>query len=212
MRARSYLDRQMLKHKTFNLSWDTQKIMTRKLENEVVEGLDHAFEFLLLLLSILFSIISLYTTTEEHLPLTMRDIRDLSLLLIFPTILIIFAWVSIHFTDDENWKMRLRIYCWASVLLLMVIHLSEFYIVCRGGLLTETVYWYDYIFILFASAGLLGVIPLWLINIVVNRYETGLQYSFFFTLKGKHRILNRYGPFVVSLLVFWLAYSLAHFL
>jgi len=28
----------------------------------------------------------------------------------------------------------------------------------------------------------------------------------------QHRILNHYGPFVVSLLVFWLAYSLAHFL
>jgi hypothetical protein len=186
--------------------------MTQKPENEVVEGLDHAFEFLLLLLSILFSIISLYTTTEEHLPLVMRDIRDLSVLLIFPTALIIFAWVSIHFTDDENWKMRLRIYCWTSALLLAVVHLMEFYIVCRGGLLTEAVYWYDYPFIVLSLAGLLGVIPLWLITKVINRYKTGLQDSFFFTLKGKHRILNHYGPFAVSLFVFWLAYSLAHFL
>jgi hypothetical protein len=185
--------------------------MTQKPENEVVEGLDHAFEFLLLILSILFSIISLYTTTEEHLPVVMRDLRDLSVLLIFPTVLTIIAWVSIQFTDDENWKMRLRIYCWASALLLAGVHLMEFYIVCRRGLLTEVVYWYDYPFIILSLASLLGVIPLWLITKVINRYKTGLQDSSFFTLKGKHRILNYYGPFVVSLFIFWLAYSLAHF-
>jgi hypothetical protein len=185
--------------------------MTQRPENGVVEGLDHAFEFLLLILSILFSVISLYTTTEEHLPLVMRNVRDLSVLLIFPTVLTIIAWVSIHFTDDENWKMRLRIYSWASVLLLAVVHLMEFYIVCRGGLITEAVYWYDYPFIVLSYAGLLGVIPLWLITKVINRYKTGLKDSSFFTLKGKRRILNHYGPFVVSLLIFWLAYLLAHF-
>lgn len=56
-----------------------------------------------------------------------------------------------------------------------------------------------FLFLVVSLAGLFGVIPLWLINIVINRCKTGLQDSSFFTLKGNHRILNHYGPFVVSL-------------
>jgi len=174
--------------------------------SKVIQELDHAFELALLLLSIILAIMAQFTVGEyqEFLPPIIGNIRRLSIVFIFPTILTIIAWITIYFINSETWKMRLRTYAWGSIILLTFFEISEFYVICRPSIYPP---WLDFLMVLFLGPSVLfPVFSWWLIGKVLERYQIALKENEFFKGEGKLAKLKRRLPFLISWGIFWLAF------
>ncbi len=171
-----------------------------------IEDLDHAFELVLIIVNILFTSIILYVQAkpEKELPLIISSVQKISVLLVFPIVLTLVAWVAIPFVDDETWKMRLRTFSWGSLILLVMIQITEFYVMSRNLPSAENMQWFDYIFMLvFLFGFLIPTIPSLLMRRILKSYGKVSPESHFFKVKGIRGNLNRYISFAFSILVFW---------
>lgn len=183
-----------------------QKQLTKK---ETAKELDHAFELALILINILFGILAQYATTEQKeisLPPIIANLRRVSIVFVFPTILMILAWVVSYFFDDETWRMRLKTYAWRSLIFLTFLASTEFYVISLPQNPPE---WAFYLLIIPLLFGLfLPIIPVWLMRKVLRRYRMELENIRFFA-EGKLGRLNRWLPFLLALCIFWAAFIMA---
>jgi len=188
--------------------------MSRQDSNKEIENLDHAFEVALILVTVISATFAQYATVEQlQLPPIIADLRILSIIFIFPSILAIIVWIGVHFTDDENRKMYLRTYAWSLLLFLIFIELLEFYVICVP---TEgrSEWWFNLIFIPFLLYLIVPLIPLLLIEKILGGYEVALKYTAhdFFVMKNNRKsaicvfVIKKYLPFALSWLTFWLVY------
>lgn len=180
--------------------------MPRKSKKKVIGDLDHAFEFALILITIISGIIAQATTGEEKelLPPIIANIRRISIVFVFPTIFTISAWIGIYFIDDETWKMRLRTYAWGTTLILLFFQIIELYTIC---LHKDYPQWVGILSVIFIGFSLMApIIPLWLLSKILMRYKTVLKDISFFTEEGKWAWIKRYTPFFWSWITFWLAF------
>lgn len=185
--------------------------------NKKIEGMDHAFELSLILISIISGILVSYVPTEAEidLPPIIASIKRLAIVFVFPSILTILAWVLIYFIDNESLKMHLRSYAWSSIIFSGIIGVVEFYIICcpktyRLGL--------DFVIVFVpVICGLVfPIIPFLLMWRILNRYKTAYSTISFFSYETKIRKFGRvlgkivrYLPFIFSYVVFWLAFAWA---
>lgn len=183
--------------------------MPRKGSKKIVEGLDHAFELALVLITVISGIIAQFVADEQqiNLPPIIANMRRLSIVFVFPSILTISAWIVIYFIDDETQKMRLKTYAWSSIIFLIVLEVTELCVLCRPPRFPE---WLNFLILFpFGLSMFFPLIPLLLIEHILNRYKTVLKDIDFFTWKGKFGTLKRYTPFLLSYIVFWLAFFAA---
>ena len=189
--------------------------------NKKIEHLDHAFEVTLILVTIISATFAQYATVEQkiQLPPIIADLRILSIIFVFPSILAIIVWIGVHFTDDENRKMYLRTYAWSQLLFLVFMELLEFYVICgptEGRPQIE--WWFDLMVIPIFLYLVFPIIPLLLIEKILRGYEVALRYTAhdFFVMKKNRKsaicifIIKKYLPFVLSwLITLWLVFSQA---
>jgi len=185
---------------------DLIEIEDKKREKEIIEGLDHAFEFSLILITIISGTITQFVATDQQvdLPPIIANIRRLSIVFVFPSILTILTWVAIYFVDDETNKMRLRMFAWSTNIFLMMTAITELYVIC---LPPNSPQWVFIPLLIPVFGGmLLPFIPVVLIETIMNRYKTVLKDTDFFVKKGRFWWIKRYTPFALSYVSFWLSF------
>lgn len=161
--------------------------MPRKNKKKIVEDLDHAFEFTLILTNITTTALALGVS---NIPQGLRGpLAFYSYIL--PAILAIVAWISIYLTDDKTWKMQLRTYSWSSVIILACLEFLHVFI---------AVFSWFYVFTL-----LFPFIPWVILTRILKRYKKGVGNIYFFTDSGLLGVLRRYMPFLLSWATFWAA-------
>jgi hypothetical protein len=177
--------------------------MPRINKNRIIGDADHAFEFVLIIITIISGIIAQAATGEEQhfLPPIIENIRKMSVVLVFPTIFTVAVWIFIYFTDDENWKMRYRTYSWGTALILLFFEAIELYMICLPKNHPE---WAVAVPIFVGVVTfLVPVIPFLLLSRILGHYKTVLKDIPFYTEEGIWAIVKRYVPFVLSCATFW---------
>jgi len=176
-------------------------------KKETVRELDHAFELALILINILSGILAQYTTMEQKeivLPPIVANVRRVSIVFVFPTILIILAWVTSYFSDDETWRMRLKTYAWSSLIFLTLLASTEFYVI---SLPTNSPEWTLFPIAIPILPGMVfPIIPWLLMRKVLRRYKMEVGDIRFFA-EGKLGRLNRWLPFFLAWVIFWAAFK-----
>jgi len=183
--------------------------MPRRGKKKTAEDLDRAFELAVIVTTFISGTLAQVVGAEQKidLPPIIANIRRLSIIFIFPSILTILFWITINFMDDETWKMRLKVYSWSSIIFLLILECTELYTICRPPNYPEWLVYPLIIPILFAMA--FPLIPFLLIKKILNRYKTVLLDTEFFTEKGMLGTLKRYVPFLLSYIVFWTSFFIA---
>lgn len=174
---------------------------------EVAKDLDHAYELALILSSVLSGILSQYVSIQQelNLPPIIANLRRLSLIFIFPTILMILAWIMIYFTDNKTWKMRFRTYSWSSLFFLVGAEIVEFYVILvpKGSPV-----WVFFPIAPFLIGFLIPVIPFYAVKKVLKRYRISFNETAFYCRKGRTGKILRYAPAFIAYLIFWLSFYL----
>lgn len=179
--------------------------MSRPNKRKIAEDLDHAFELALILSSVISGTLAQYVsvTQEIDLPPIIANLKRLSIVFVFPFVLTVLLWITMYFTDNETWKMRLRTYAWSSIIFSGILGAIEFSVVCNVTTVSESLEALVFIF-----PTLLGIIfpiiPLVLIMIVLRRYKVALGDTDFFA-NGKRSLILRYTPLFFSYATFWLS-------
>jgi hypothetical protein len=177
--------------------------MPRINKNRIVGDMDHAFEVVLIIITIISGIVAQAATGEEQqfLPPIIENIRKMSVVFVFPTIFTVAVWIFIYFTDDENWRMRYRTYSWGTALILLSFEATELYVICLPKNHPEWAVDVP-IFVGFVSF-IVPVIPFLLLLRILGRYKTVLKDIPFYTEEGIWAKVKRYGPYVLSCATFW---------
>ncbi len=175
---------------------------------KTVADLDHAYELSLVLTSIFSGILVQFVSDKPvELPPIIGNLQKFSVVFVLPTIIMIFAWILIYFTDNKVRKMQLRTYSWALLILTATLELIELYVVVVR--LPEGPTWLAYsVLIPLGFSFIFPVIPFLLLRSILKRYkmELGPTYP-----KSRNRLtmaIKDYVPVVIAWVVVILSFLL----
>jgi len=176
---------------------------------KIIEDIDHAFELMLVIIVLISGMIVQLVGSPQQvisLPPIIANMHRVSIVFVFPSILIVLAWITAYFQDDETQKMRLKAFAWCLVLFLAIFEVFELYTVSRPENFPE---WLNFPLVVLLLFGMLiPIIPYWLYRKILKRYKLVLQSTNFFA-SGKLAMLFRYLPLLFAYIFFWFAFYLA---